>query len=118
MSRMVFIAINALLAGASFVAGILPYLKASGSKDGAGLMLFLGLCFGVSAVGFVMRRRLLVIVAAVPVIGLAAVFGLIFLIGGWAWGPSNASTVNLLLLSCILVAVFAILGAILPFRDT
>ena len=35
MSRMVFIAINALLAGASFVAGILPYLKASGSKDGA-----------------------------------------------------------------------------------
>lgn len=116
MIRNIFLAIHALLGVSCLAWGVRLLSGRPGSKDGIGLLFILAACFLGSAAGLFTGRRFLAVMAAIPMISLALFYIFILLVGGWAWGPGNAQTVNILILCAMAVIVLEIFSVILTRR--
>jgi hypothetical protein len=86
----------------------------AGSEDYS-VFLFFASWFLAAFGGFMVNNRWIVVLTAMPIISLAAVYAFIFAIGGAFWGPSNEGTVNLLILSCITIILLEIVGVVVAF---
>lgn len=116
MIQRVFLAIHAILGISCLAWGVRLLSGKPGSKDGVTLLFILACCFLGSAAGLFTDRRFLTVVAAIPMICLALFYIFILLVGGWAWGPGNAQTVDIMILGAIAVIVFEIFSIILTGR--
>jgi hypothetical protein len=116
MIQRVFLAIHATLGISCLAWGVYLLSGRPGSKDGVGLLFILACCFLGSAAGLFTGKRLLAFMAAIPVICLALFYIFILLVGGWAWGPGNAQTVNIMILGGIAAVVFETFSIILTGR--
>jgi len=81
------------------------------------MYLLMAFFFVTLALGFYLRKIWLVIIPSIPLIGFAAIYSFIFLVGGWAWGPSNQGTVNALIIGCLLIIVIEALGITYAVRN-
>lgn len=113
MTQRIFLAINAILGAVCLVSGLICLSGKSASRDGAWILFLLACCFISSAIGHYTGKRFFAVLAAIPMICMALFYIFILLIGGWAWGPSNESTVNMLILGGTLVIAFEIANIII-----
>lgn len=112
MVQRVFLVINAILGAVCLVSGLICSFGKSAAKDGVWILFLLAFCFLTSAIGLFIGKRFFAVLAAIPMICLSLFYILILLIGGWAWGPSNESTVNMLILGGMAVIAWEIANII------
>ena len=87
----------------------------AGDREGTILLFFSASCCFVATLGFVHRNRWVVALASLPLILLAGALVLLVAVGGWIWGPGQASSMHAIILIGLLVLLFEISGVLVAF---
>ena len=84
--------------------------EGKGLLNGSGVFLAMGLLFFTGCAGFVLQRRWVVILAALPLLLFLGAFTTAIAVGGWIWGPGQAGAMYSLILFGTALFVFVFSG--------
>jgi NADH:ubiquinone oxidoreductase subunit K len=88
----------------------------SGLSSEGSLFMVLALLFFAAATGFVLRNRLIVLLASIPVVLVSGMFTFLIVGGAWIWGPSRADQMYLFIVVSVIIAVLEIVGILSILR--
>jgi len=109
--------VNLAIASCLVALGFYAYFSSpsAGDREGTVLLFFTASCSFVATLGFVYRNRWVVALASLPLILLAGALVFLVVVGGWIWGPGQASSMYAIILIGLLALFFEISGVLVAF---
>ena len=94
---------------------IFLFLSDGGDRNLARILIFCGLFFLFSSVGFAINNFWIVLLSSLPVLIVSAIFGFMFVIGGWIGEPAQILTIHTFVGGAIFCILFQLIGIVAQY---
>ena len=89
---------------------IIVFLSDGGDRNLARVLIFCGLFFLFSSVGFAISNFWIVLLSSLPVLIISAILGFMFIIGGWVVEPTQMLMIHTFVGGAIFCIIFQSIG--------